>query len=97
MRETTAAAGARAALTKGFEAIADAIMYRWSVERDVWVSPREVEHARAYLQHLGITTTALPDGRFTIEGEAAAVYDPAPLVMLGLRHLHAARRAGRAD
>ena len=93
MGDTTAVAG-RTAVTRGFEAIADAIMYRWSVERDTWVSPTEVAHARAYLQRLGIATSELPDGRFTVEGEAAKVLDAAPLVMLGLRHLHAARRGG---
>src|SRR6266487_701107 len=31
--------------TAGFEAIADTIMYRWSAERDLWVSPSEVEQA----------------------------------------------------
>ncbi|HLK12103.1 MAG TPA: hypothetical protein VKW76_12060 [Candidatus Binatia bacterium] len=80
-------------MTRGFEAIADAIMYRWAVERDTWVSPTEVEQTRVYLQRLGIATQLLPDGRFVVEGEPAQVYDAAPLVLLGLRHLHAARRS----
>src|SRR5262249_33265113 len=33
---------------RGFETIADTIMYRWSAERDVWVSDEEVEQARVY-------------------------------------------------
>jgi len=76
-----------------FETMADAIMYRWSVERDVWVSSTEVVEARAYLARIGIDTTELPDGRFTAAGSAAEALDAARLVLLGLRHLHAARRA----
>jgi hypothetical protein len=76
-----------------FEIIADAIMYRWSVERDVWVSATEVVEARAYLARVGIDTVELPDGRFTAAGSAAEALDDARLVLLGLRHLHAARRA----
>jgi hypothetical protein len=76
----------------GFEAIADAIMYRWSAERDVWVSAAEIEHARTYLARLGVATSALPDGRFAIAGDTAATLGAARLVLLGLRHLHAQRR-----
>jgi hypothetical protein len=76
---------------RSFETIADAIMYRWSVERDIWVSSAEVEKARAYLSRVGIDTTALPDGRYATGGAAEAL-DAARLVLLGLRHLHAARR-----
>ena len=39
---------------RGFESIADAIMYRWSVERDTWVSTIEVEQARDYLERSGM-------------------------------------------
>jgi hypothetical protein len=85
--------GARPTGPVAFEAIADGIMYRWSVERDVWVSPSEVEQARLYLARAGVATLALPDGRYAIDGERAAVYGAARLVMLGLRHLHATRRA----
>ena len=75
-----------------FEALADAIMYRWSVERDVWVSPSEVEQARLYLARVGVATLALPDGRYALDGDGAAVCAPARVVLLGLRHLHATRR-----
>jgi hypothetical protein len=84
---------ARPAVTRGFEAIADAIMYRWTVERDTWVSPTEIEQARVYLQRVGITTSPLPDGRFAVAGDGERVVDAAPLVMMGFRHLHAARRS----
>ena len=77
----------------GFEAIADTIMYRWSAERDVWVSPSEVEQARAYLERVGVLTS-LPDGRFAVGGGTAATLEAARVVLLGLRHLHATR-AGR--
>jgi hypothetical protein len=80
-----------------FEAIADGIMYRWSVERDVWVSPSEVEQARLYLARVGVATLALPDGRYAIDGDRAGVCDAARLVLLGLRHLHATRRTGSQD
>jgi len=79
-----------------FESIADSIMYRWSVERDTWVSSSEVEQARAYLQREGIATRALPDGRFTVDSGTAETLGAARLVLLGLRHLHAARR-GRTN
>ena len=77
---------------EGFEAIADAIMYRWSAERDVWVSPSEVEQARAYLERAGVVVSPLPDGRFAVNGATAAVLEAARVVLLGLRHLHATRR-----
>ena len=87
-----APSGLRGEAARAFEAIAEAIMYRWSVERDTWVSTAEVEQARAYLERVGIVTTALPDGRFTVAGETASVLGAARVVLLGLRHLHAARK-----
>jgi hypothetical protein len=92
MRETTAPQAGPRTVARGFEAIADAIMYRWAVERDTWVSPREIEQTRAYLERVGVPTRSLPDGRFAVEGDPVQVYEAAPLVLLGLRHLHAARR-----
>jgi len=77
--------------TTSFEAIADTIMYRWSAERDVWVSPSEVEQARAYLERAGVLTSPLPDGRFAVSGNTAATIEATRIVLLGLRHLHAAR------
>jgi hypothetical protein len=77
--------------TASFEAIADTIMYRWSAERDVWVSPSEVAQARAYLERAGVVTSLLPDGRFTVSGNTAATLEATRIVLLGLRHLHAAR------
>jgi hypothetical protein len=68
--------------------MADSIMYRWSAERDVWVSRDEVEQARAYLARVGVNTdTSSP------ENTTASTLTAAHLVMLGLRHLHAHRRA----
>ena len=80
---------------EGFEAIADTIMYRWSAERDVWVSPSEVEQARAYLQRVGVATSPLPDGRFAVGGSTAATLAATRVVLLGLRHLHSTRRGRR--
>jgi len=80
-----------------FESIAESIMYRWSVERDTWVSAGEVEHARAYLLRQGIGTTALDDGRYAVEADTSQVLGTARLVLLALRHLHAARRGRPVD
>ena len=81
---------------EGFEAIADTIMYRWSAERDVWVSPSEVEQARLYLERVGVVTSPLPDGRFAVGGGTAATLEAARVVLLGLRHLHATRTGRRS-
>ena len=59
------------------------IMDRWSVERDTWVSHPEVEQARAYLDHQGIATTALPDGHYRWERTGETV-DAAHLVLRSL-------------
>ena len=81
---------------RGFESIADAIMYRWSVERDTWVSTIEVEQAREYLERAGMAITALPDGGYMVAGESANTLGDARLVLLGLRHLSAVRRQSRS-
>ena len=84
--------GRHADETRAFESIADSIMYRWSVERDTWVSQTEVQQARVYLERAGIGTTPLPDGRFVVAGDTASMLEATRVVLLGLRHLHAARR-----
>ena len=83
----------RAEAARRFESTADAIMYRWSTERDTWVSATEVEQARAYLQRAGVETSPLPDGRYLVSGRTAATLEAARLVLLGLRTLHEARRS----
>ena len=87
-----APSGPRGEVPRAFETIADAIMYRWSVERDTWVSESEVQQARVYLERAGIPITLLPDGRFAVAGDAAGTLEAARVVLLGLRHLHTARR-----
>jgi hypothetical protein len=82
----------RAEAARRFESTADAIMYRWSTERDTWVSATEVEQARAYLQRAGVETSPLPDGRYLVSGRTAATLEAARLVLLGLRTLHETRR-----
>ena len=67
--DSIAASPTRSETARGFEAMADAIMYRWSVERDTWVSAAEVEEARAYLERAGVTTTPMADGKFAVAGE----------------------------
>jgi hypothetical protein len=98
MRATNIRSAIESEAARAFEASADTIMYRWAAERDVWVSPAEIAQARAYLERLGVTTAALPDGRFAVHGEtAAATLGAARLVLLGLRHVHARRRARQAS
>jgi hypothetical protein len=80
-----------------FATIADVIAYRWTVERDTWVAPSEVARARAYLREAGVDTEALPDGRFLVHDERGAVCEGARAVLLGLKRLHAARRAQQPD
>ena len=92
MRTTNSLLGSDSASRREFEAIADSIMYRWSAERDVWVSQEEVEQARAYLARVGVITSPLSDGRYTMGESTASTLAAAHLVMLGLRHLHAHRR-----
>lgn len=86
----------RAEAALRFESTADAIMYRWSTERDTWVSTSEVEQARAYLERAGVETSPLPDGRYLVSGRTAATLEAARLVLLGLRTLHEARRVRQA-
>ena len=95
MRTTNSLLDADTVRRREFEAIADSIMYRWSAERDVWVSREEVEQARAYLARVGVSTSSLSDDRFTMGESTASTLAAAHLVMLGLRHLHANRK-GRA-
>ena len=91
MRTTNSLSGSATVIPREFEAIADSIMYRWSAERDVWVSREEVERAREYLARVGVSTPPLSDSRYNLE-ETASSLAAAHLVMVGLRHLHAQRR-----
>jgi hypothetical protein len=93
MRNTSAAADIRGEAARAFEGTADAIMYRWSVERDPWVSASEFDQARAYLERAGIDVTGLPMTRRS--DETADTLEAARVVLLGLRHLHAVRRRTR--
>ena len=83
----------RSETARSFEVMADAIMYRWSVERDTWVSSTEVAEARTYLERVGLGVTELPDGRFRVQGESEDPLGASRLVLIGLRHLHASRRS----
>ena len=92
MRTTNSPLDTDTASRREFEAIADSIMYRWTAERDVWVSREEVEQARAYLARVGVNTSSLSDAAYTMGESTASTLEAAHLVMLGLRHLHAHRR-----
>jgi hypothetical protein len=89
--KTPSTTTSRAGVSRQFEAIADAILYRWSVERDTWVSPSEVAEARAYLERHGVVTKPLPDGRFTLGDAESAVVGGERVVLLGLRRLRSRR------
>jgi len=65
---TGIAATAARRLGSPFPAVADAILYRWAVERDTTVSAGEIDQVRAYLRQRGVRTTPLADGRFTLDG-----------------------------
>jgi hypothetical protein len=94
MGNTSAAVDVRSETPRDFESAADTIMYRWSVERDPWVSTREVDQARAYLARAGVDVSRLP--RLSVgPGETLNTLEQARVVLMGLRHLHAARRRAR--
>ena len=76
--------------SRTFEEAARAIMYRWAVERDTWVSAGEIAEARAFLQAIGIPTTQLSDGRFALQGAESAV-EASRLILVSLRHLYERR------
>src|SRR2546425_10953689 len=76
-----------------FEEAARAIMYRWAVERDTWVSAAEIAEARSFLQAIGIATTERPDGRFALAGAESAV-EASRLILVSLRHLYERRPRG---
>lgn len=79
---------------RAFETMADTIMYRWSAERDVWVSNEELAQARSYLARLGVTTADVPEAKVAGDGDiASTALAAARVVLLGLRHLHAQRRS----
>ena len=68
-----------------FPTVAEAILYRWAVERDTAVSAGEIDQVRAYLQQRGVRATPLPDGRFTLDGAITGTVERAGLVLAALR------------
>ncbi len=68
-----------------FEAIADAIVYRWIVERDTWIAPSELTAARDYLATTGARSRACPDGSVVLEGAPAAPLTPAQVFVAAFR------------
>src|SRR2546428_12375263 len=67
-----------------FPAVAEAILYRWAVERDTAGSAGEIDQVRAYLRQRGVRTTPLADGRFTLVGAITGTGGRAGLVLAGL-------------
>jgi hypothetical protein len=68
-----------------FPAVAEAILYRWAVERDTAVSAGEIDQVRAYLKRRGVRAMPLPDGRFTMDGAMTGTVERAGLVLAALR------------
>ena len=78
-----------------FPTVAEAILYRWAVERDTAVSAGEIDQVRAYLQQRGVRATPLPDGRFTLDGAITGMVERAGLVLAALRAFVEARVVAR--
>ena len=78
-----------------FPTVAEAILYRWAVERDTAVSAGEIDQVRAYLQQRGVRATPLPDGRFTMDGAMTGTVERAGLVLAALRAFVQARVIAR--
>src|SRR2546425_2198594 len=78
-----------------FPTVAEAILYRWAVERDTAVSAGEIDQVRAYLRQRGVRTTPLPDGRFTLDGPITCTVERAGLVLAALRAFVEARVVAR--
>ena len=78
-----------------FPTVAEAILYRWAVERDTAVSAGEIDQVRAYLRQRGVRTTPLPDGRFTLDGAITGTVERAGLVLAALRAFVQARVVSR--
>ena len=78
-----------------FPAVAEAILYRWAVERDTAVSAGEIDQVRAYLQQRGVRATPLPDGRFTMDGAMTGTVERAGLILAALRAFVQARVIAR--
>ena len=78
-----------------FPAAAEAILYRWAVERDTAVSAGEIDQVRAYLKRRGVRAMPLPDGRFTMDGAMTGTVERAGLVLAALRAFVQARVVAR--
>ena len=78
-----------------FPTVAEAILYRWAVERDTAVSAGEIDQVRAYLRQRGVRTTPLPDRRFTLDGAITDTVERAGLVLAALRAFVQARVVAR--
>ncbi len=84
------ASSSESASGKSFESRAQAVLARWTSERELWASPDDAEAARRYLERLGIKTAATTDGRFVLE-RTGQVVGRAELVLFGLRQIVARR------
>src|SRR2546429_8283361 len=78
-----------------FPAVAEAILYRWAVERDTAVSAGEIDQGRADLKRRGGRATPPPDGRFTMDGAMTGPGERAGLGPGGLRPVGPARVGAR--
>jgi hypothetical protein len=75
------------AAAQRFVALAHAIAYRWTAERDTWLGRSELEAVRAFLSTVGVATRALPDGSFVLDDGSTRTVSGARLFVLALRRL----------
>ena len=85
---------ARSSLFSPFARVAEQVLYRCAIERDIQVKASEVEQARAFLAQRGVCTTPLPNGTFAmLDGTTVSAPE---LLLLGVRHLVDSRLAADA-
>ena len=73
-----------------FEQSVPIILDRWTTERNTRVTEAELARARDYLRRCGVGVHPVEGGRFVVDG-ASNVVEAAHVVLIGVRHLAAAR------
>jgi hypothetical protein len=73
-----------------FEHAVAVILDRWKDEGITRLTAAEIEQARSYLHQHGVRTHPVEGGQFMLE-KSGRVIQPAHLILIGVRHLAAAR------
>jgi hypothetical protein len=84
----------RSGLFSPFARVAEQVLCRCALERDIRVKASEVEQARAFLAQRGVVAVPLADGTFAMR-DGTTVSAP-ELLLLGVRHLVDGRLAADA-